>query len=117
MVRRVSTRRCLARKEAPVQPVLQILFPPFRLDPVNQQVWHGVEQVALRPKPFAVLRYLVEHAGQLVSRAELVQAVWPTTSVSEGVLRGYIRDLRVVLGDNAAAPRFIETLPRRGYRF
>ena len=58
-----------------MQTASQILFPPFRLDPVNQQVWRGAERVTLRPKPFAVLRYLVEHAGQLVTHAELVHAV------------------------------------------
>jgi DNA-binding winged helix-turn-helix (wHTH) protein/predicted ATPase len=94
-----------------------MLFPPFWLDPVTQELWHETERVALRPKPFAVLHYLVTHAGQVVTRAALVQAVWPETSVSEEVLRGYIRDLRAVLGDDAQAPRFIETLPRRGYRF
>src|SRR5262245_50506552 len=57
------------------------------------------------------------HAGRLVPRAELVKAVWPNTYVSEGALRVYIREVRVVLGDESATPRFIETVPRRGYRF
>jgi DNA-binding winged helix-turn-helix (wHTH) protein len=73
--------------------------------------------VPLPPKTFAVLRYLVEHAGRLVTKEELLKAVWPDIRVSEGVLKGYIRDLREALGDNSAAPRFIETVPRRGHRF
>jgi len=94
-----------------------IVFPPFRLDPSNQQLWEGAKELPLRPKPFAVLAYLAAHPRRLVTRPELVKAVWPDAHVGEGVLRGYIRDLRVVLGDDAEAPRFIETVARRGYRF
>ena len=95
----------------------QFVFAPFRLDPVSQQLWRGEELVALRPKLFAVLRRLLEHAGRLVTREELRAAVWPTTVVSESVLRGTIRELRDALGDDATAARFIETVPHRGYRF
>ena len=94
-----------------------ILFPPFCLDPINQQVRQGDQVLLLRPKLFAVLQYLVEHAGRLVTREEILGEIWPNTYLSEAVLRGYIRDLRTVLGDTAEAPRFIETVPRRGYRF
>ncbi len=94
-----------------------IVFPPFRLDVLNEQLWRDTELVPVRPKPFAVLTYLATHAGRLVPRAELIKAVWPNTYVSEGVLRVYIREVRVVLGDDPETPRFIETVPRRGYRF
>jgi DNA-binding winged helix-turn-helix (wHTH) protein len=92
-------------------------FPPFRLDLLNQELWQGAKRVPLRPKPFAVLAYLAARAGRLVPRAELVKAVWPDTHVSAAVLRGYIRDLRLSLGDDPEAPRFIETVAHRGYRF
>ena len=95
----------------------QFVFAPFRLDPVSQQLWREEELVALRPKLFAVLRRLLEQAGRLVTREELRAAVWPTTVVSESVLRGTIRELRDALGDDATAARFIETVPHRGYRF
>src|SRR5262245_60808553 len=95
----------------------ELLFPPFRLDPVNEQVWREGQLVPLRPKLFAILRYLVEHAGRLVPRDELLHAVWPDTVVSESVLRGCIRALREALGDDAEEPHFIETVARRGYRF
>jgi DNA-binding winged helix-turn-helix (wHTH) protein len=94
-----------------------MLFPPFRLDPVNEQLWRDDTLLSLRPKPFAVLRYLVAHAGRLITREELQKAIWANTYISESLLRGYVRELREVLGDEAEAPRFIETIPRRGYRF
>ena len=90
---------------------------PFRLDLVNDHLWQGEEVVPLRPKLFAVLRHLAEHAGRLVTQEELRKAVWPGTVVSESVLRGAIRELREVLGDEATAARFVETIPHRGYRF
>lgn len=98
-------------------PDRQFVFAPFRLDPANQQLWLGHEPVALRPKLFAVLRRLLDDAGRLVTRDELRRAVWSTTAISESVLRGTIRELRDVLGDDATAARFIETVPHRGYRF
>src|SRR5712692_7451693 len=92
-------------------------FGPYQLDRVNERLWRGTQVVLLRPKPFAILRYLVEHPGRLVSKAELLRAIWPDTTVSEGVLKSYIHDLRAVLDDNIEIPQFIETVARRGYRF
>ena len=92
-------------------------FGPFRLDTVNECLWRGKQAVALKPKAFAVLRYLVEHPGRLVSKNELLDAVWLDAVVSEGVLKFCVREIRKALGDNARSPRFIETLHRRGYRF
>lgn len=97
-------------------------FPPFRLDTRNQCLWHcndaqDDERILLKPKPFAVLQYLVEHAGRLVTQDELLGAVWPDTYVQPEVLKRHILDIRSVLGDDAKNPVFIETLPRRGYQF
>src|SRR5262245_21573414 len=94
-----------------------LCFGSYRLDLVNECLWRGMQVVPLRPKPFAVLRYLVEHAGRLVAKAELLHAVWPETVVSAEVLKGYIHDLRTVLGDEVEVPRLVETVARRGYRF
>ena len=69
------------------------------------------------PKPFAVLTYLVEHAGRLVTHEELLAAIWPDTYVQPEVLRRYILEIRRVLGDSAETPRFIQTFPKRGYQF
>ena len=96
---------------------LQISFPPFRLDVGNECLWHGDQAIALKPKDFAVLHCLVEHPGQLVTKQELLDTVWPGTTVSEGVLKVCIRRIRRALGDPATAPQFIETVHRRGYRF
>ena len=74
-------------------------------------------EIPLRPKTFAVLRYLVEHPEQLVTKEELLNAVWAETVVGEDALTGCIRDLRKVLGDEAKRPQYIETVHRRGYRF
>jgi DNA-binding winged helix-turn-helix (wHTH) protein len=100
-----------------MKPTESIVFPPFRLDPANEQLWRDNQLLSLPPKAFAVLRYLTENAGRLVTKKELFAAVWPDTRVSENVLKGYIHDLREVLGDDSNVPRFIETVPRRGHRF
>src|SRR4030095_1329734 len=92
-------------------------FPPFRLDPSNERLWRETVEIPLRPKTFAVLRYLVDHPEQLVTKEELLNAVWAETVVGEDALTGCIRDLRKVLGDEAKTPRYIETVHRRGYRF
>jgi DNA-binding winged helix-turn-helix (wHTH) protein/tetratricopeptide (TPR) repeat protein len=97
-------------------------FPPFRLDTENQCLWRRADvpddqRIMLTPKAFAVLRYLVEHAGRLVTQDELLEAVWPDTFVQPEVLKYQIADIRSRLGDRARNSLFIETLPRRGYRF
>src|SRR6266478_6276132 len=95
----------------------QWVFGPFRLDPTNACLWHGTEAVVLPPKTLAVLHYLVTHTEHLVTKDELLDAVWPETAVSDAVVRVAIGALRKVLGDPAQTPRFIATVPRRGYRF
>ena len=92
-------------------------FAPFRIDGRGERLWRDTQVVALRPKTFATLRYLVEHAGQLVTKDELLNAVWPDTVVSDAVLKVSIGELREALGDQAKPARFIETVHRRGYRF
>lgn len=92
-------------------------FPPFRLDPLNQEFWRGSERITLRPKVFAVLVYLASNPQRLVTKHELLANVWADVTVTDELLRGYIRELRQALGDDATSPRFIETVSRRGYRF
>src|SRR5258708_4047676 len=92
-------------------------FGSFRLDTANQCLWHGEARVSLTPKAFGVLRYLVDHAGRLVTQGELLEALWPATYVNPGVVRKYILEIRRALGDRLDALMFIETLPKRGYQF
>jgi DNA-binding winged helix-turn-helix (wHTH) protein len=97
-------------------------FHPFRLDTVNQCLWRrrdsgDEERHMLPPKAYAVLRHLIERAGRLVTQDELLDAVWPDTHIQPEGLKSQILHIRRVLGDHPKRPRFIETLPRRGYRF
>lgn len=93
------------------------VFPPFRLDVDHHSLWRETTVVPLRPKTFAVLQYLITHRGRFVSNDELLQAMWPDVVVGEAMPRLCIRELRQALGDDVRHPRFIETQPRRGYRF
>jgi predicted ATPase/DNA-binding winged helix-turn-helix (wHTH) protein len=92
-------------------------FQSFGLDRSNRCLWRNGVQIPLPPKPFAVLRYLVENPGRLITHDELLDALWPETYVQPQVLRTYMLELRKVLGDDAGQPRFIQTLPKRGYCF
>src|ERR1700722_13102572 len=97
-------------------------FPPFRLDSVNQCLWRrgdtGQEaRILLTPKAFAVLEYLVEHAGRLVTHDELLEAVWPDTVVEPQAVKKHVLGVRAALGDRAKNSLFIETIPTRGYQF
>src|SRR6266705_3266581 len=92
-------------------------FADFCLDADNACLWRGMQAVALTPKAFDVLHYLVTHADRLVPKDTLLDAVWPETAVSDAVVRIAIGELRRALGDTAQASRYIATVQRRGYRF
>src|SRR5262249_3660372 len=94
-----------------------LIFEPFCLDVGNERLWRGQEVLHLTHKAFTVLRYLAEHAGQLVTKDELLEVVWSQTHVSEAALAVCIREIRQAVGDNPRTPRFIETVHGRGYRF
>jgi len=95
----------------------RIIFDSFCLDLTNECLWKGRQAIKLRPKAFSVLHYLLGRPGQLVTKDELLEVVWPGTFVGEGVLKVTILQLREALGDDPKSPRFIETAHRRGYRF
>jgi urea transport system substrate-binding protein len=96
-------------------PVLQ--FCGFRLDTINQELWHGSEQLQIRPKTFQFLLYLARNPQRLISREELLANVWGETPAAEGLLRVYSFELRHLLGDDPKHPRILTTLYGRGYRF
>jgi DNA-binding winged helix-turn-helix (wHTH) protein len=91
---------------------LMVSFPPFRLDIEEGRLWKGGTLLALRRKPFAILRYLVEHPKKLVTHEELIAEVWRGAVVSESAMRSHLHELRQVLGEGV-----IETVIGRGYRF
>jgi DNA-binding winged helix-turn-helix (wHTH) protein/predicted ATPase len=95
----------------------EFVFEPFHLDMGAERLWRGEEMLRLTAKAFAVLRYLVGHAGQLVTKAEIIKGVWALPYVSDAALTVCISEIRRVLGDTAQTPRFLETVRGRGYRF
>ena len=92
-------------------------FGCFQLDTRNECLWQNGTRIGLTPKPFAVLRYLVENPQRLVTHDELLDKLWPETYVQPQVLRTYVLELRKLLGDSIESPRFIRTVPGRGYWF
>jgi urea transport system substrate-binding protein len=94
-----------------------LLFHPFRLDSVDQELWRDDYAIALRPKTFAFLLYLARHPRRLVTKQELLTNLWTDVSVSDDLLRCYVREVRVALGDDARTPRYLATVARRGYKF
>ena len=94
-----------------------LTFEHFRLDPISGQLYRDGERVALAPKAFALLQTLAGQSGRLVSKQDLLTAVWPGVFVGDAVLKSTIREVRKALGDDSHEPRFIETAHRRGYRF
>lgn len=94
-----------------------IYFPPFWLDPINERLWRGDELLPIKPKAFALLRYLAERPQRLLTKDVLLDALWHGTHVSDDVIKTHLKDIRQALGDTAKTPRFIETVHRRGYRF
>src|SRR6266571_4393839 len=92
-------------------------FGPFRLDPEHACLWRTAQAIPLPPKVFTVLHYLVTHPDRLVTKEEILEAVWPETAVTDAVVRVAIGAIRKLLGETAQTPRYIATVPRRGYRF
>ena len=96
-------------------PYLEI--PPFRLDLAEKQLWKGTQQIPLRPQSFVVMCHLLKQAGRIVPTQELLSECWPEEAGTRNALKSCIRDIRLAFGDPAQSPRFIETVPRQGYRF
>jgi DNA-binding winged helix-turn-helix (wHTH) protein len=92
-------------------------FGPFRLDLARQLLLREGEAVTLQRRTFETLALLVENSGRLVEKEEFMQAVWRDSFVEDGSLTVNISILRRTLGDDANGRRYIETVPRRGYRF
>ncbi len=92
-------------------------FGPFRLDPSERLLLRDGNPLPLTPKAFDTLLVLVENSGHLVDKDELIGRVWPDTFVEDGSLTRNISVLRKLLGGDSTDDQYIETLPKRGYRF
>jgi class 3 adenylate cyclase/predicted ATPase len=92
-------------------------FYDYTLDPASREVWHGTRRLALEPKVFQVLLYLLEHRDRMVPKGELLEQCWPETFVSEAALTRCLARLRKAVQPTPTAPPVIETRHRQGYRF
>src|ERR1700733_4093070 len=94
-------------------------FDIFELDTGSGELRRNGDRIKLPPQPFRVLELLVRRSGEVLTRAEISERIWcgDTFVDFEQGLNFCIRQIREAVGDTADAPRFIETLPRRGYRF
>src|SRR5580704_16092686 len=113
---------CLLRSAAlaiPAESEQSIRFAEFELDLRTRELHTNGRRSTLQEQPFQILTALVERPGQLVTRDELTKRLWPSDTFVdfEHSLNKAVTRLRETLADSAENPRFIETLPRRGYRF
>ena len=90
-------------------------FDEFRLDLTRGALFRGVDELKLRPKSFDVLKYFAENSGRLISKDELIEAVWRETAVTDDSLVQCLKDIRNALGDQSQS--IIKTVQRRGYIF
>ncbi|CAN5178339.1 hypothetical protein BH10PSE17_BH10PSE17_05940 [soil metagenome] len=94
-----------------------LCFGPFQLDIEQSRLTRDGSPVALRPKAFELLSALARCPQQLVTKEQLLDQVWGRRFITEGVIKSIIGELRTALGDDPREPRWIETVPKRGYRF
>src|SRR5213593_4754808 len=92
-------------------------FGPFRIDSMKRVLWRNGELVQLTSKSLDTLLVLVEHRGEIVTKDDLMKALWPDTVVEENNLTQQISTLRKVLGEKVGEHRYLVTVPGRGYRF
>jgi DNA-binding winged helix-turn-helix (wHTH) protein/TolB-like protein/Tfp pilus assembly protein PilF len=92
-------------------------FGPFTVDGANFIVLKEGQAVTLTPRAFDVLVFLLKNAGRVVEKQEIFDAVWKSTFVTDNALTKIVKDLRHALEDSAESPLYIETIPKRGYRF
>ena len=97
----------------------KIRFGVFELDMRSGELRKAGTRISLQDQPLKVLNALVERAGEVVTREELKRRIWPNDSFGDfdHAVNVAVAKLRAALGDSADVPRYVETLPRRGYRF
>jgi DNA-binding winged helix-turn-helix (wHTH) protein len=97
--------------------VKRYAFGDFRLDLDSGELRRNEGEIALEPRVFALLTYLVENGGRVISREELLEKLWPDTHVTDASLTQAVASLREALADDVREPLYLMTLPRRGYKF
>ena len=102
-------------KKKETEPLIH--FAGFTLDLVRRGLYRGQQRIHLTSKPLETLIYLVDNRGRIIEKQELLDAVWKDTFVTEDNLVHAIREIRRALGDDKEDPRFVQTVPRQGYRF
>src|ERR1035437_8882106 len=117
MVDRVESHNSWAVGTMPLPAIEGYEFGPYRIDTGERLLHRGDELISLPPKVAGTLLVLVRSAGRMVDKGDLMKAVWPDTFVEEGALTRNISLLRKTLGDTGDEAAYIETIPRRGYRF
>src|SRR4051794_31003090 len=96
---------------------MRIRFGPFAFDRQSRLLWRDDTEVALPPRVLGVLELLIDRAGQIVARQDLLDGVWKDAFVTDTSLAEAVSFLRQALGDDPQAPRYVQTIHRRGYRF
>lgn len=100
-----------------MRPQRIVQFGEFQFDPAAPLLMHGSRSLELSPKALEILAVLIKNTGRVVGKDDLLNLVWPAAIVEEGNLAVHIFALRKALGEDASSARYIETIPKRGYRF
>jgi cholera toxin transcriptional activator len=106
----------LSGKSVPIRH--RVCFGVFELDPKAGELRRAGLKVKLQEQPFQILKLLLQHAGEVVTHDEIIRVLWPNGTIVEyeHSVKTAVKKVRQALGDDAETPRYIETLPRRGYR-
>jgi len=89
----------------------------YWLDMGDERLWHGDQPVPISNKAFQLLRLFVDNPNRLLTKDDILDGVWRDVCVSKGLVKDYVHDLRLALGDDPKRPAYIETVHGRGYRF
>jgi DNA-binding winged helix-turn-helix (wHTH) protein len=96
---------------------MRLKFDDYVIDAVRRELWNGPARVPMEPQVFDLLAYLVQNPDRVVSRDELLQAIWDGRAISDSAIANRINGARRAIGDSGEAQRLIRTVPRRGFRF
>jgi DNA-binding winged helix-turn-helix (wHTH) protein/tetratricopeptide (TPR) repeat protein len=100
-----------------MQPQPAYRFGPFEFDAAGYRLLHGNRAVPLSPKVLDLLKLLVAHPSELVTKEAILRELWPDVAVTDNAVTQVVSELRHGLQDDSSSPRYIQTVPRRGYRF